>query len=193
MGKTTQVELLKKRFAGRGDVLFLREPGGTPISERIRGVILDVNNGEMCGTCEVLLYSAARAQLVEQVIKPALDRGVTVICDRFTDSTLAYQGYARGLGADTVETLSSIACAGLTPDVTVFLDLDPAAAFSRKGGADKSDRLEQEGMEFHSRVYEGYKLIAQKYPERVVCVPAGGNVEQVHKSVMEVLEERGIL
>ena len=106
MGKTTQVELLKKRFAGRGDVLFLREPGGTPISERIRGVILDVNNGEMCGTCEVLLYSAARAQLVEQVIKPALDRGVTVICDRFTDSTLAYQGYARGLGADTVETLS---------------------------------------------------------------------------------------
>ena len=119
--------------------------------------------------------------------------GVTVICDRFTDSTLAYQGYARGLGADTVETLSSIACAGLTPDVTVFLDLDPAAAFSRKGGADKSDRLEQEGMEFHSRVYEGYKLIAQKYPERVVCVPADGNVEQVHKSVMDVLEERGIL
>ena len=92
-----------------------------------------------------------------------------------------------------METLASIACAGLTPDVTVFLDLDPAAAFSRKGGADKSDRLEQEGIEFHSRVYEGYKLIAQKYHERVVCVPADGNVEQVHKSVMDVLEERGIL
>ena len=145
MGKTTQVQLLKEKFAGRKDVLFLREPGGTAISESIRKIILDVNNKEMCGLCEVLLYSASRAQLVEQVIKPALDSGVTVICDRFTDSTLAYQGYARGLGEERVETLSCIACAGLTPDVTIFLDLNPAAAFSRKGGADKTDRLEQAG------------------------------------------------
>lgn len=193
MGKTTQVQLLKEKFAGRKDVLFLREPGGTAISESIRKIILDVNNKEMCGLCEVLLYSASRAQLVEQVIKPALDSGVTVICDRFTDSTLAYQGYARGLGEERVETLSCIACAGLTPDVTIFLDLNPAAAFSRKGGADKADRLEQAGEQFHSRVYEGYKRIAEKYPERVVSVPAGGSVEQVHEQIMRVLRQRGVL
>lgn len=192
MGKTTQVELLKQKFSGRDDVLFLREPGGTAISESIRRIILDVDNKEMCGTCEVLLYSAARAQLVEQVIKPALKNGMIVICDRFTDSTLAYQGYARGLGADMVETLSSIACSSLVPDVTIFLDLDPAAAFSRKGGADKSDRLEQAGEEFHRRVYQGYKLIAQKYSERVVSVPAGGSVEEVHFAVLAALEERGV-
>ena len=121
------------------------------------------------------------------------ERGVTVICDRFTDSTLAYQGYARGLGAETVEELGRIACGGLSPDLTIFLDLDPEAAFSRKGGADKGDRLEMEGLAFHRRVYEGYKRIAEKYPERVVCVPAGEDALSVHAKVMRALEERGVI
>lgn len=193
VGKTTQVELLKKALAEKSGAMFLREPGGTLISEKIRSVILDVNNKGMSPVCEVLLYSASRAQLVDEVIKPALERGVTVICDRFTDSTLAYQGYARGLGAETVEELGRIACGGLSPDLTIFLDLDPEAAFSRKGGADKGDRLEMEGLAFHRRVYEGYKRIAEKYPERVVCVPAGENALSVHAKVMRTLEERGVI
>lgn len=193
MGKTTQVDLLKQAFAGREDVLFLREPGGTAISEQIRRIILDVKNEGMSGICEVLLYSASRAQLVEEVIKPALREGKTVICDRFTDSTLAYQGYARGLGADMVETLSDIACGGLEPDLTVFLDLDPVSAFKRKGGADSKDRLEQAGIQFHAKVYEGYKRIAERYPERVACVPAGEGVQRVHELVMQLLKERGAI
>ena len=132
VGKSTQIALLKEMFAGSGDVLFLREPGGTAISERIRSVILDIQNKGMSAVCEVLLYSAARAQLVEEVIKPALAEGKTVFCDRFTDSTFAYQGCARGLGAEAVERLNEIACAGLEPDLTIFFDLDPAAAFLRR-------------------------------------------------------------
>lgn len=193
VGKSTQIALLKEMFAGNGDVLFLREPGGTAISERIRSVILDIQNKGMSAVCEVLLYSAARAQLVEEVIKPALAEGKTVFCDRFTDSTFAYQGCARGLGAEAVERLNEIACAGLEPDLTIFFDLDPAAAFLRKGGADGEDRLEQEGMDFHRRVYAGYKLAAERYARRIVCVPAGGDIADVHERVVKALKERGVI
>lgn len=192
VGKSTQVDLLKKAFAGREDVIFLREPGGTAVSESIRRVILDVDNYEMVPRCEAMLYSASRAQLVEQVIKPALEEGKIVFCDRFTDSTLAYQGYARGLDKDFIRALGDMACNGLKPDVTIFLDLSPAKSFARKGGADKDDRLEQAGMAFHEKVYEGYCEIARTDPLRVVRIDAGESIQDIHSAIMRVLADRGV-
>ena len=141
VGKTTQLAMIKKYLSEEGkDAVFLREPGGNAVSERIRAVILDRQNADMTGMCEALLYSASRAQLVESVIRPALEEGKIVVCDRFTDSTFAYQGVARGLGADKIDMLNSLACGDIVPDLTVFLDLSPQQAFERKGGADKDDR-----------------------------------------------------
>ena len=136
VGKTTQLRLIREYLEDKGvDAVFLREPGGNEISEKIREVILDRANFDMTGMCEALLYSAARAQLCEKVIRPALEKGKLVICDRFTDSTFAYQGVARGLGADKIETMNNLACGDLVPDLTLFLDLRPELAFRIKGGA----------------------------------------------------------
>lgn len=194
VGKTTQLAMIKKYLSEEGkDAVFLREPGGNAVSERIRAVILDRQNADMTGMCEALLYSASRAQLVESVIRPALEEGKIVVCDRFTDSTFAYQGVARGLGADKIDMLNSLACGDIVPDLTVFLDLPPQQAFERKGGADKDDRLEQEGMEFHKKVYQGYKLALRKYPDRIVDVDCRKDADSVHRQIVRIFKERGIV
>lgn len=194
VGKTTQLAMIKEFLAREGkDAVFLREPGGNAISEKIRAVILDRQNADMTGMCEAMLYSAARAQLVESVILPALEEGKIVVCDRFTDSTFAYQGVARGLGADKIETLNNLACGDVAPDLTIFLDLPPAKAFERKGGADKDDRLEQEGMDFHLKVYEGYKLAQKRYGDRIVAVDCSKDADYVHGKIVGILKDRGIL
>ena len=194
VGKTTQLRLIREYLEDKGvDAVFLREPGGNEISEKIRGVILDRANFDMTGMCEALLYSAARAQLCEKVIRPALEKGKLVICDRFTDSTFAYQGVARGLGADKIETMNNLACGEIVPDLTVFLDLRPELAFRRKGGADENDRLEQEGMDFHLKVYEGYRLACSRYGDRIVDIDCSSEAEVTHKKIIDALEQRGIL
>lgn len=191
VGKTTQVDRLKRYLEKSGQpALFLREPGGTVISEKIREMLLSKENDKMNGKCEALLYSAARAQLLGEVVAPALEKGSIVVCDRFTDSTFAYQGAARGLGVDFIDELNKLTCGDIVPDVTVFLDLHPREAFARKGGADKNDRLESQSIGFHEKVYLGYKEIASRYPERFVCVDASKDADGVWEEVIALLRRR---
>ena len=191
VGKTTQVDRLKRYLEMSGQpALFLREPGGTVISEKIREMLLSKENDKMNGKCEALLYSAARAQLLGEVVAPALEKGSIVVCDRFTDSTFAYQGAARGLGVDFIDELNKLTCGDIVPDVTVFLDLHPREAFARKGGADKNDRLESQSIEFHEKVYLGYKEIASRYPERFICVDASKDADGVWEEVIALLRRR---
>ena len=193
VGKTTQLRLIKEYIEKKGvDAVFLREPGGNEISEKIRAVILDRANSAMTGMCEAMLYSAARAQLCEEVIRPALEEGKLVVCDRFIDSTFAYQGVARGLGSEKIDMLNKLACSDIIPDLTIFLDLEPTLAFERKGGADVDDRLEQEGMNFHIKVYEGYKLACEKYKDRIESIDCSGEAEVTHKKIVDALIKRGI-
>lgn len=194
VGKSTQISMLKDYLEQHGaDVLLLREPGGNPISEKIRAIILDAKNANMVGECELLLYFAARAQLVQEVIIPALSAGKTVICDRFIDSTIAYQGIARGLGIDKISTLIDLVCKDCMPDATVFLDLDPVAAFSRKGGIDRSDRMELEGLGFHNLVYKGFHTARQLYPDRFVSVSPTGNRFDTSAKIIAALKNKGML
>ncbi len=194
VGKTTQLAMIRAYLEAQGvDAVFLREPGGNAISEKIRDIILDVDNAGMTGMCEAMLYSASRAQLVEAVIKPALQSGKLVVCDRFIDSTFAYQGVARGLGADQVDILNRLACGNVMPDLTVFLDLPPKLAFARKGGADAGDRLEQEGESFHRRVYDGYLQACELYPHRIARVDCSGETRATHQKIIDILRQRGIV
>ena len=194
VGKSTAVSRLKRYCAENGiDALFTREPGGVPVAEKIRGLILDAGNAEMTGLSELFLYAAARAQHTAQLIIPALRSGRLVVCDRYSDSTLAYQCYARGLNKSDCETLNRIAECGVRIDLTVFLNLSPQDGFKRKGGADSGDRLEKEDLSFHSRVYEGFKRIASENPGRVVSVDASKDRDEVIRSMLAVMRERGIL
>lgn len=194
VGKTTQLRLVRQYLEEKGvDAIFLREPGGNDISEKIRNIILDISNSAMTGMCEAMLYSAARAQLTEEVIKPALQQGKLVVCDRFIDSTFAYQGIARGLGADKVDALNRMACGEVMPDLTIFLDLSPSLAFARKGGADRDDRLEQEGFDFHNKVYDGYQQAAKLYPDRIVKIDCSGDAISTHKKIVDILSKRGVV
>lgn len=194
VGKSTQIELLKKYFESNNiDALFLREPGGNKISEKIRDIILDKNNFEITDECEALLYCSARAQLIGQVIKPALESGKIVVCDRFSDSTFAYQGVARGLGVDYIAKLNEVTLNGVVPDVTFFLDLEPALAFKRKGGADENDRLEQQDIDFHNRVYKGYKLASEMYKDRIVTIDCTCSPKEVSDAIIDELMKRNIV
>ena len=170
-----------------------REPGGTPVSEQIRSVILDGKNVSMTDECEALLYASARVQLLKEVIKPRLDNGELVLCDRYIDSSLAYQGYARGLGVDFVEKINDYAVKNFMPDYTVFLSLPPEQAFKRKGGVDKTDRLELSGMEFHNRVYQGYLELSKRYKERFIVIDASGEKEETHAKIINALKDKGII
>ena len=194
VGKSRQIKLLEEYLKQNNKDYFLtREPGGTKVSEQIRGVILDGGNSEMTAECEALLYAAARVQLLKETIKPRLDRGELVICDRFVDSSLAYQGFARGLGEKFVESINAYAIENFTPDYTVFLKLDPERAFLRKGGADGKDRLEQSGLEFHKKVYEGYLKLAEKYSDRYIVIDASWEKAQTHAKIVSALKEKGII
>lgn len=181
-GKSTQVENIKEFFTKAGrDVVVSREPGGTPISEKLRGIVLDADHSEMDDVTEMFIYAAARAQHVAEKIKPALESGAVVVCDRFVDSSIAYQGYGRGLG-DQVEEVNRYATSGLEPNVTFFMDLDPEISRSRIG-KDVRDRLEQQKMDFHYRVYEGYKALAAKYPERIMRIDAAKTIDEIKAEI----------
>lgn len=200
-GKTTQINLLRQFLESNRiadyDVIFTREPGGTLIGEKIRNIILDNTHTEMSDLTEAMLYAAGRAQHVEQIIRPALAQGKLVICDRFIDSSIAYQGYGRNLG-DNVEIINSIAVGDTMPYRTIFIDLDPEIAHSRiaESVCDTNDedtdlnaqrhrthldRLELEKMTFHQKVYDGYKDIVRKNPERFVVVDGRGSIDEVQE------------
>ncbi len=193
VGKSTLISGLKEYFAAKGtDAVFTREPGGTPAAEKIRNIILDAGNSEITPVTELLLYAASRAQHTEELIKPSVDSGKIVVCDRYSDSTLAYQGYARGLGIELCSRLNSIAQCGIRPDLTVFLDLNPTDGFKRKGGKDAGDRLENESIAFHERVYFGFKTIAAENPERFAVIDASKSAEEVLGDVIQAFKTRGI-
>lgn len=191
VGKTTQIEMLKLTLASKNiGFVFTREPGGTEISESIRGIISNPEYTDMDKYTELLLYAAARRQH-SVFINKQLDEGKLVFCDRFIDSTLAYQGYGRGIDMEAIDFCNKIALGGLKIDLTLFFNLSPEEAFARKGGADKSDRLECEGFDFYCRVYQGYKEIAKD--PRVETIDARGTETEVHKRVLDALAARGII
>ena len=194
VGKSRQIRLLEDYLKKNGIEYYLtREPGGTPVSEQIRSVILDGKNVSMADECEALLYAAARVQLLKEVVKPRLESGMLVFCDRYIDSSLAYQGYARGLGVEFVEKINDYAIKNFMPDYTVFLNLPPELAFKRKGGVDKTDRLELSGMEFHNKVYKGYLDLASRYPDRFIVIDASGEKEETHAKIINALKSKGII
>ena len=193
-GKSTQLKKLEEFLKESGkDFIFTREPGGTPIAEQIRGIILDGKNVEMADETEALLYSAARVQHVKEKIIPAKNSGKIVVCDRYIDSSFAYQAYARGLGMDFVKGVNRYAVENCMPDLTFFFDITPEDAFARKGGADKDDRLEQSGLEFHKKVYDGYKELAKEYPERIAVINANRTPDEIFSEVVQILKEREII
>ena len=172
-GKTTQMEMLSESLKERGyEVLLTREPGGTEISEAIRGILLDPANKEMKPETELLLYAAARAQLVQQVIGPAVEAGKAVISDRFVDSSVVYQGIARGLGIETVYAVNRPAIGKYMPDATFLLDLSAREGIARKKNQAELDRMEQESLDFHEKVAEGYRTLAERDPERILTIDA---------------------
>lgn len=193
-GKSTQLSMFKNYLEENGiDYIFLREPGGTEISEKIRSIILDVNNKAMTSECEALLYASARAQLVKEKILPALKEGKLVFCDRFIDSSFAYQAYARELGMEYISSINSYAIKNCMPDCTLFLNISPDEAFKRKGGADEGDRLEQVGIEFHRKVFLGYTDLASKDPLRIEKINCLGTKTQTHLNIINALKKRGVL
>jgi dTMP kinase len=184
-GKTTQAGMLAEAL-GAG-TLLLREPGGTPAGERMRTMLKDPALA-LDPAAELLLFSAARAQLISQVIKPATEAGRDVVCDRFSDSTVAYQGVARGLGTERVERLNDLVVGDCLPDITLLLRIDPADAFYRQAEID--DRFESEGLEFQRRVAGAYDDLAERHPERIVVIDAAAAPPEVHETVMRAVNQR---
>ncbi len=184
-GKSTQLELAAK-YIQEKDVEFIqtRDPGGTPLGCKIREILLNYD-GEVAPYCELFLYLADRAQHIDEKILPALNEGKLVLCDRYVDSTMAYQGYARGLGADRILQLNRIAAKSLMPDLTFVFDVNTEVSRQRVG--DKKDRLESEADDFHKKVREGYLDLAGKFPERIVVIDANRGIEEVHQDVVKVL------
>lgn len=193
-GKSTQLKLLIEYLdKNKIDYVFTREPGGTQISEKIRSIILDIENAEMCDECEALLYAAARAQHIKEKIIPALNAGKLVLCDRYIHSSIAYQAYARGLGEDYIKSINSFAINECMPDYTIFLNITPEDAFKRKGGMDKDDRLEQSGMEFHKKVYQGYvKSLGENNPKSVFIDCLGSRM-QTHQKIINALKKLKVI
>lgn len=195
-GKSTQLRLLAARLRGEGRaVLETAEPGGTPIGLQIRRVLLDSKNLEMSPTTELLLMFAARAQNVDQWILPALSRGEIVLCDRFTDSTLVYQGAARGLGPEVVYDVDRIACRGLVPDLTIVVDIETELGLARAHGRnrktqDVETRLDEQELSFHRKVREAYLQLASDEPERVKVVDGSQSEKEVEKEVWHVVHAR---
>ncbi len=183
-GKTTQAKLLRDRLEADGEeIVWTREPGGTELGERIRELVL--HGGDVAPWAEALLYAASRAQHVEEVIRPALERGASVICDRYVDSSVAYQGVGRGLGLERVLELNLHAVGGLLPERTFLLLLDPTAVPTRLPG--ELDRLEREGDDFHARVDAGYRKLAERYPERFVVLDGARSSEELAEEVYGAL------
>ncbi len=195
-GKSTQIRLLTQTLK-RDDIPFLlaREPGGTPVGESIREILLNSAHREMDAVTELFLFEAARAQLIRDLIRPALDAGKLVLLDRFTDSTVAYQGYGRGLGVDRVTALNDAATSGLIPDRTFLLDLPAEEGIDRmkRGRPGKSDRLDTEGLDFTRRVREGYLEVARQSAERVTVIDALRPIEAIESDIYGKIREDLVL
>ena len=187
-GKTTQIDAFTRWLEARGvDVVRTREPGGTSIGARIREVLLDTSSAEMDERTEALLYAADRAQHVVEVIRPALEAGKVVVTDRFVDSSLAYQGLARGLGVDEIYRISEWATGGLVPDLVLYMKVDHRAGLRRVDG--ELDRIEREDIDFHERVADAYLQLATRFPRRFVVLDASGTQEQVHEAIVDAFEK----
>lgn len=192
-GKSTQIRLLSEKLTAAGvDFIVTREPGGSDVAEQIRKIILDGKNVSMCDECEALLYAAARIQHLKEIVEPALAAGKLVVCDRYVDSSLAYQGAARGLGEKYISDINSVALSEYPPDLTIFLNISPERAFERKHGADLSDRMERQGLEFHNKVYAGYISLLDKYP-RICAVECGGTKYETSEKIFNLLKDKGII
>jgi len=185
-GKTTLKENLLALMARNYQVIGIREPGGTVISEKIRDMLLDVRNDGIIGKTEALLYATARSQLVEEIIRPALIQGKIIIADRYMDSTIAYQGYGRGLDIKFLEDLNQLCTGGLKPDLTLLLDIDPRDGQSRRN-QDIPDRLEKEGLEFQARIRDGYLKLWKKEPQRIKRLDASQTTEELVQAAMKMI------
>ena len=184
-GKTTQIKLLDEYLRNKGyKTLLTREPGSKGLGEKVREILLNYD-GDVSPVCESFLFLADRAQNVDCLIKPALEEGTIVICDRHTDSSVAYQGYGRGLDIDRIKKLNSIATSGLNPDLTIVLDVDVETSQKRVGA--EKDRMESAGIEFFERVRQGYLEIAKQEPERVKVVDSTQSIEEIHKQILELV------
>ena len=189
-GKSTHLYLVAEALRQRGEeVVCLREPGGTIIGEQLRATVLDPGNYIMCDECELLIYEAARAQLVNQVIKPALERGATVLCDRFYDSTVAYQAFGRGIDRAFVEQANAFVCKGIAPDRTILMLTggDAGVGIDRATQHKHADRLEMAGLDFHERVNAGFMALAQDEPQRVRVVVSDGPKKETARRVFAEL------
>ena len=190
-GKTTQANLLEKSLRQMGfELVRTREPGGCPISEKIRQIILDTENAEMCGTCEALLYAASRAQHVHQVIRPAVEAGKVVLSDRFVDSSVAYQGGGRAMGVDMIRQINEPAVDGMLPDATVYLAIDHTTAMNRRLSASRPDRLEMESGAFHGRVQAAYEELIDRDRQRFIVVSGDQPVEEIARQVLRQVLKR---
>ena len=184
-GKTTQIKLLDEYLRKKGyKTLLTREPGSIGLGEKVREILLNYD-GEVSSVCESFLFLADRAQNVDCIIKPALEEGAIVICDRHTDSSVAYQGYGRGLDIERINMLNNIATSGLKPDLTIVLDVDVETSQARVGS--EKDRMESAGIEFFERVRKGYLEIAKQEPERVKVVDAKQTIEDIHNQILELV------
>ncbi len=195
-GKSTQVRFLTQYLQGLGvDVLSTREPGGCPVSERIRDIVLDRNIENMSAQTEALLYAAARAQHVYEVIRPAVEAGRVVLCDRFIFSSLAYQGYGRELGVDEVRAINEFAIMGCMPDITVFINIPPERAFERMNELKVHDRIEKEDMSFHERVFRGFIELSKS--EEIMLIDANGTKFETHELIksklLPVFKKAGVI
>ncbi len=187
-GKSTQIKRLAKRLEAMGyPVVTTREPGGTPIGDQIRHVLMRMENKELQPRTEILLFLAARAQLVEQVIKPALLDGKIILCDRYGDSTLAYQGYGHGLDLEQLRKMLDFATDHLKPDLTILLDLDVKTGLMRKKAEDEWNRLDAYEVLFHERVREGYLKLAHEEPERWQIVDASQGIDAVQEDLFQII------
>lgn len=190
-GKTAQLDPLAEYLVDEGYVVRkTREPGGTPIGDQIRNTILDLKNTAMVDRTEALLLQASRAQLVEEVIKPSLEKGEVILCDRFADSTLAYQGFGHQNDLTPLREIIHYATGGLTPDLTILLDIDPAVGLKRRNQAGNLNRLDALDLDFHQRVRKGYLELANSEPERWVVIDAGRSFQDVQNDIREVVLER---
>lgn len=192
-GKTTQIRLLAASLMQRGlRVMTTREPGGTHIGNAIRAILLDARHTEMSPRAETLLFNAARAQLVDEIIRPALAAGQIVLCDRYADSTLAYQGYGHSQDLDRLRELGAYATGGLKPDLTIYLNIDPAAGLQRKQAGDAAEwnRMEERTLAYHRAVHQGYLALAAAEPERWLMVDASLSIEEIHARISAQVEAR---
>ena len=189
-GKTTILKNINKKLINLGyPIMLVREPGGTFISEQIREIIIDNNNTEMNSKTECLLFAASRAQLVEEKIKPALNRGEIILCDRFVLSSLLYQGVGRGLGINEVKKINDFATGFIKPDLTIFFNIYYKTALMIKRANFKADRLESEDFDFHKKIFDAYIDLAKKYKEDIKQVDASLSIDQVSENVLKLIED----